>query len=254
MLGALFDAYGICTQNRNFLIDRAIWSSSKSLSDNQARFFAVKKSRIFFVDAHELVRLGMERVIEKDPRLEFCGQAGDSNQALKQIVELKPDLCITDIKLADGSGLELIQSIRAQVPNCRVLVSSMRDESVFAEKSIDAGASGFVSKTAPVSHLLDAIQQALDGQMMVDRRLQRKMSPPLDSGDHNDSSQIAGLSRREFEVFEMIGQGQGSQEIADSLAISNKTVEAHRQNIRNKLGLRNMAELICRAAVWVDKY
>ena len=217
----------------------------------------MKKSKVFVVDSHELVRLGMQTVIKKVSSLQICGESGGEGDTVARIKNSGANLVLMDIRLHACDGLQLVQQIRKKVPSCKIVVCSMRDEVVFAEKSIQCGAQGFVSKAAPVESMLDCIDRVLQGELVLGNLSQENIlyrnfqQTPISP---TASMQIANLSQREFEVFEMIGVGKGSQEIADRLDISAKTVEAHRQNIRNKLGLRNMAELVCRAAVWVDKY
>ena len=217
----------------------------------------MKKTKVYVVDSHELVRLGMQAIIKKVSNLQFCGESNGEGEVANKVKAAGAHLVVMDIRYHCCDGLKLVQQIRKKTPNCKIVVCSMRDEVVFAEKSIQCGAQGFVSKAAPVDKMLDCIRRVLDGELVLGNLSQENIlyrnfqqTPVAPSA----SMQISNLSDREFEVFEMLGVGKGSQEIADRLEISAKTVEAHRQNIRNKLGLRNMAELVCRAAVWVDKY
>jgi DNA-binding NarL/FixJ family response regulator len=208
--------------------------------------------RIMIVDDHPIVRQGMALLIGKSPSMEICAEADGMSEAIQRFIQTQPDLVIADISLNDGSGIELIKEIVAIKHDCRILVSSMHDESLFAERALRAGAMGYISKEEATETVIDAIQQVLRGKIYLSPRMtERMLSRALGAGDELTSSPIDGLSDRELEVFELIGHGITTRQIAAKLDLSPKTVETYRENIKTKLNLSNATELTRHAVQWV---
>jgi DNA-binding NarL/FixJ family response regulator len=211
---------------------------------------AKKKYKVFIVDDHPIVRRGLAELIGMEPDMEVCGQAEDMADAIKQIDANLPDVAIVDISLKGGHGLELIEHVKADHAGVKMLVSSMHDEMLFAERSLRAGASGYFPKQESTEKLLEAIRQVLRGEIYLTARMANRLMHNL-AGKQADTDPIKTLSNREIEVFEMIGQGMTTQQIARKLALSPKTVETHREKIKTKLDLKNSTELNRRAVQWV---
>jgi DNA-binding NarL/FixJ family response regulator len=210
-----------------------------------------QKHRILVVDDHPLVRRGLRELVADEPDLEVCGEADDVAQALRQVATTHPDIVIVDLTLKSGHGLDLVQEIRALDKQIKVLVSSMHDESLFAERALRAGATGYISKQEPPEKLIDAIRQVLRGEICLSSRMSNRLLHRLTTGEPLEQNPIASLSDRELEVFEMIGQGISTKQIARKLDLSYKTIETHRQKIKSKLNLKNSTELSRHATQWV---
>lgn len=202
--------------------------------------------RVVVVDDHPIVLRGLVGVISGESDLTLCGQAADATTALAIVETERPDMVIVDLSLGSiAQGMVLLERLRALDPNLRILVSSMHDENVYAERALRAGAQGYVGKHEPPEVLLRAIRRVRAGEVAVSpavaqQFVKRAMHPdPLDK--------IPRLSVREFEVFSMIGDGKGTREIAAALRISTKTVETHRDRIKQKLGITGGTELTVRA-------
>jgi DNA-binding NarL/FixJ family response regulator len=209
------------------------------------------KSRIMLVDDHPLVRRGLAEIISHEPDLEICGDAGDVQEALREVERAQPDLIVVDLTLKTGHGLELIEKLRDRNPHIKTLVSSMHDETLFAERVLRAGAMGYISKQEPPEMLLRAIRQVLRGEMYLSPRMTSRLLHGVAKGRSTSQDPVEGFSNREIEVFEMIGQGQTIQQIAMRLHLSPKTVETHREKVKQKLNLKSSAELNRRAVQWV---
>ncbi len=209
-----------------------------------------KKRKVLIVDDHPVVRRGLADVIACQPDLEICGEAADVKDALQQVKAKCPDVAVIDLALRGGHGIDLIQQIKARQDRVKMLVSSMHDETLFAERSLRAGAMGYVSKQEPTDRLLEAIRQVLRGEIYLSPRMTGRILHHVRDGGAAGEDPIATLSNRELEVFEMIGQGMTTQQIARSLGLSPKTIEAHREKIKEKLNLRNSAELNRSAVQW----
>ncbi len=209
--------------------------------------------RIFIVDDHPMMREGLAQLIGSQPGLEVCGEAGAAAEALEKINALKPDLVLTDITLPGRSGLELIKDIKAVLPQALVLVLSMHDEALYVERVLRAGARGYIMKQEGGKRITEAIGQILAGQICVSEKMSAKILE-IFSGHRAEAakSAVETLSDREFEVFQLIGQGLETKQIADKLHLSPKTVEVHRANIKGKLQLKTMGELIRYSARWVE--
>jgi len=207
-------------------------------------------TRILIVDDHPLVRTGFAQLIGDCPDLEVCGEAGDMAEALRQIDASPPQLAIIDLSLAGGSGLDLIERIKSHNKDILMLVASMHDETLYAERVLAAGARGYINKQEAQESIIRAIRQVLGGKVylseaMTERLLSRMVDAPVEKRD------IESLSNRELQVFELIGEGVSSSQIATQLNLSIKTIETHQANIKKKLGLGSAHELNQRAIRWV---
>lgn len=209
------------------------------------------RRRILIVDDHPMTRRGMAQLIGQQPDLMICGEAGDASQALASVGALKPHLVLADVSLPGKHGLELIKDIKALHPDVLVLVVSMHEENIFAERALRAGARGYLMKNEGGERLVEAIRQVLDGKLYVSQ----SMSASILDGfaghrRRGDNSALGALTDREFEVFQFVGEGLTTREIGDRLHLSGKTVETHRLHIRDKLGLKTGPELIKFAVRW----
>jgi len=210
------------------------------------------KAKILIVDDHPCARLGISHYISQEPDLAVCGQAGSGAKALRAINMLNPDLVLVDLMLPGRDGLELIKQVKAVHPDCRMLVFSMYDESLYAERALRAGACGYVMKDEPSDRLMDAIHRALAGETVLGRRAVERVLRRLSDGQSSlRATPMELLSDRELEIFRLIGEGHRRGQIAVELNISVKTVESHRTHIRRKLGFKNAAELYQYAAEFV---
>jgi DNA-binding NarL/FixJ family response regulator len=211
-----------------------------------------KAAKILIVDDHPLVREGLALRISRRSGLEVCGEADNVEDALRLIDQQNPDLAIVDVSLKSGSGVDLIHRIKARAGHTKVLVLSMYDEALYAERVLRAGAMGYINKQEARENVLDAIEHVLAGRYYLSAEMHNRMLHHMISDkDKFRRSVVDCLSNRELEVFELIGQGLPTSQIADRLHVSIKTIETHRQRIKNKLGLRNSAELGRSAAQWV---
>jgi DNA-binding NarL/FixJ family response regulator len=207
-------------------------------------------TRILIVDDHPLVRTGFAQLIGDCPDLEVCGEAADMAEALKQIETTRPDLAIIDLSLAGGSGLDLIERVRARNKDILMLVASMHDETLYAERVLAAGARGYINKQEAQDSIIRAIRQVLSGKVYLSQNMtDRLLSGMVDaSGEKRD---IDSLSNRELQVFELIGEGVPTGQIAEQLNLSVKTIETHQAHIKKKLGLGSAHELNQRAIRWI---
>lgn len=203
------------------------------------------KRRIFVVDDHPIVRQGLTQLLNDEPDLTVCGQGDDVYKSLSAIRQHPPDLALVDVSLKDGDGIELIKELRGLMPELPTLVLSMHDEQIYAERALRAGARGFIMKQEPPQALLDAIRHVLKGSVYVSDRIRDSLMRRDAHGKHvNDQLPMDRLTDRELEIFRMIGSGLSVKEIATKLILSSKTVEAHREHIKAKLGFRSSAELV----------
>jgi DNA-binding NarL/FixJ family response regulator len=211
------------------------------------------KTRVLLVDDHPTMREGLMRVIEREADMMVCGEAESIQRALEVVETSKPDIAIVDISLAGQNGIELIKDLKVRHPRLPVLVHSMHDESVYAERSLRAGAKGYISKKEPPQKLLQAIRDVLQGEISLSATMTRQILHTVgaDRADRK-TSPFRELSDREFEVFELTGQGLGTKEIAGTLHLSEKTVQAHRDHIRQKLHLPDGRSLTGFAIRWVE--
>jgi DNA-binding NarL/FixJ family response regulator len=209
------------------------------------------KRRIFIVDDHPILRQGLALLINREADLTVCGDAEEASAALHRIEDLKPDLVVLDISLNGPDGLDLLKHIRARDTSLPVLILSMMDESLYAERGLRAGANGYIMKQQATEQVLVAIRRILGGEIYVSERMSNKMLHLFVGGSPaEESSPVADLTDRELEVFRLIGEGHGTRQIADALHLSIKTVESYQAHIKEKLLLRNGRELVQRAIQW----
>ena len=211
----------------------------------------MSKSKIFIVDDHPLVREWLTTLIDQTTDLEVCDGAEDAQSALQGIARSSPDLAIIDLSLGGDSGIDLIRSIGEKFPKVAMVVLSMHDERVYAERSIRAGARGYIMKRESTKKVVDAIHQVLQGNIYLSKELTELFAQKFISGS-GDASSISQLSDREMEVFRFIGQGYETREIAESLKVNIKTVQTYCTRIKEKLNLSSGSELLREAMRWND--
>jgi DNA-binding NarL/FixJ family response regulator len=207
--------------------------------------------RVLIVDDHPIVRQGLRRMIEPEPDLVVCGEVQTEREARAAIRALAPDVVIVDISLAQGDGLELVRDVHAQRPDLPMLVLSMHDELIYAERLLAAGASGYIMKQAASDQLLIALRQVLAGGTYLSESLAGSLGRHDASGGVGvGADPIDRLSNRELQVLSLIGRGLSSREAAEALGLSVKTVETHRQSLKRKLNLATNAQLLQYAINW----
>lgn len=212
------------------------------------------KTRVFLVDDHPLVRQGIAQLIDKESDMEVCGEAEDAPDALKGIGRTNPDLVSVDISLRGYNGIELIKNIKSLYPNLPVLVLSMHEEGVYAQRALRAGALAYVMKQEAPDKVMLAIRRILNGDIYVSEKVGVQMLHQIVNGGASpNGSPIDRLSDRELEVTQLVGEGKTTREIAAFLNVSVKTIESHRANIKEKLGLKNGPELIKFCVQWVEQ-
>lgn len=208
--------------------------------------------RVLIVDDHPFMRVGLTESIGQEPGLCVCGEAADAQAALAAVEKLKPDVVVTDLNLPGRSGLELIKDLASAHPGLPVIVLTMHDEDIYAERCLRAGGRGYVMKTEGPEKLAAVIRQVLTGGTYVSAQTSTRIVEAFTGRrDFKNDTPISRLSDREFEVFQLIGQGRTTEEIAAQLHISTKTVETHRVHIKKRLDIATAAELIAYAARWV---
>jgi DNA-binding NarL/FixJ family response regulator len=205
-----------------------------------------KKKTVFIVDDHPLLRQGLALLINREPDLAVCGEAEEAHTAIKAIIRDKPDILIVDISLNGPDGLDLLKQIRSLYPDLPVLILSMHDESIYAERALRARANGYIMKQEATEKVLVAVRCILSGDIYLSERMSRKLLHQYISagGSAQTRSQLSALSDRELEVFRLIGEGRGTRQIADKLHLSVKTVETYQAHIKDKLSLRSGRELV----------
>ncbi len=212
-----------------------------------------RQARILLVDDHPIVREGLAQLIQEHGGFVVCGEAEDSDQAMEAVPQLKPDLVVVDVSLANSNGLELVKQFKTHFPDLPALVLSMHDETVYAPRALQAGARGYVMKREARQSIVKAIQRVLEGGIYVSDRMSAHFLEQVAGGKPSASKGgIARLTDRELQVFELIGNGKSTRQIAEMLHRSVKTVEAHREHIKEKLALENAAELNRLAYQWVQ--
>ena len=208
------------------------------------------KVRVFLVDDHPIVRRGFQLLLGMEPDLMVCGEADTGSAALQKILTLKPDVAIVDLALKAGSGLELIKQLRAQGMKVKLLVFSMRDEGIYAERALRAGADGYITKEEGTERAIQAIRVLMEGKRYLSERITERMMDTLAGNGPETGATIESLTDRELEVLELLGKGLGSRDIAEKLHLSIKTIESHREHIKAKLGLTRATELVTYAFNW----
>ena len=210
-----------------------------------------KKSQVYIVDDHAMFRDGLRQVINLEPDMAVCGDASSAEEALKKIGQLKPDLVIVDISLAGTSGHDLIKIIKQEYEDLPVLVVSMHPESLYGERSLRAGAMGYVMKSEPAKTVLAAIRKVLVGDVHVSNKMASSVVARFVKGEADQtSSPLEMLSDREIEVFRMLGQGKGTREIAEEMDVALPTISSFKNRIKEKLKVKNSTEMILYAIQW----
>jgi len=211
-----------------------------------------QRSRILIVDDHPLFREGLRQMIARNPDLLVCGEAPDAAEALQAVADLKPDLVLVDISLGGTNGIDLIKSLKAKYDDLPLLVISMHDESLYAERALRAGAMGYVMKHEPPKVVKAAIYKVLNGDIFLSEKMSTSMLSKLMRGKGEQLvSPIEKLSDRELEVFQMLGQGKGTRQVAEELQLTIPTINSFRARIKEKLQLKSSTEMILHAIQWV---
>jgi DNA-binding NarL/FixJ family response regulator len=221
------------------------------ITRHDANVFSAKKKAVFVVDDHPIIRQGLTLLINREPDLAVCGEAEEMHAALSAIQTLRPDILIVDISLNGPDGLELLKNIRLTSPRLPVLILSMHDESIYAERALRAGANGYIMKQEATEKVLVALRRILSGEIYVSGRIANSMLQHYVHGaSPSPHSSISELTDRELEVFRLIGEGHGTRQIAEALHLSVKTVESYQAHIKEKLCLRSARELVQHAVEW----
>lgn len=212
-----------------------------------------RKRRIFLVDDHPLVREGLTNLINGQDDLIVCGEAEDSAAAITGIAKTRPDVALVDISLKNESGLELVKNLESQFPLVALIVLSMHDEALYAERALRAGARGYVMKRESTKSVLASIRRVLEGGVYVSERVVNSMARRFSSSSKGaESSPVERLSDRELEIFRLLGQGRTTAQIAEDLHLSLKTVQAYCARAKEKFGVSSLGELLRAAIRWED--
>ena len=215
---------------------------------------ARKRRQVLLVDDHPIVRQGLRRLIDGEGDLEVCAEAGTMREARQAIREKDPDVVVVDISLKEGDGMELIKDVRAHHPSLPMLVLSMHDEGVYAERLLAAGANGYIMKQAATDQFINALRRVLEGGVDVSEAVGARMIRKLAAGGATTSvDPIDRLSNRDLQILQMIGRGLSTRQAAEALNLSVKTVESHRQRIKRKLDLATSSQLVQHAVNWVTR-
>lgn len=206
-------------------------------------------SSVYIVDDHPLYCDGLTALISRESGLNPCGVAHTASKAREEIPSLRPDLVLLDLGLSDGSGLDLIQYFRSVMPGLKMLAVSAFDETIYAERALHSGASGYMMKSEGASNLIEAIHTVLNGDLYVSEVIRQRVFE-RQLGLRRDEGKVDGLTDRELEVYRMVGEGISTVAIAERLHLSPKTVDSYRRNAQDKLGLRSARELLRHATVW----
>jgi len=212
-----------------------------------------QKIKIFLVDDHPLVREWLTNLLNQQPDFQVCGESAAAPEALQLIVTAKPDIAIVDLALASGSGLELIKSIRSGHPGIAVLVLSMHDELLYAERALRAGAGGYIMKSEATQKVIQAVRTVLGGEVYVSPNVASMIAQRVVGGKkENAALAVAELSDRELEVFQLLGRGFSTRQISEHLHVGFKTVQSYSARIKEKLNLANINELMREAIRWQE--
>ena len=207
--------------------------------------------RVYLVDDHPLMRESLEALLKQELDLVVCGAADNARRAQKEILEKKPDLAILDITLNESSGFDIIKCLRAEAPRLKIVVLSMHDEKLYAERCIRSGANGYVMKRESSDRILSAIRDVLAGKLAISDKIATALAErSLRAKKSQEGALLSELSDRELEVFNLLGQGLVSRKIAENLNVSAKTVQAHFHRIKQKLHLSTATELLREATRW----
>jgi DNA-binding NarL/FixJ family response regulator len=210
-----------------------------------------KKFRVLLVDDHPIVRQGLALLIDRERDLSVCGEADGAHTGLRAVETLRPDIVVLDISLSGPDGLDVLKEIRMKSGSLPVLILSMHDEAIYAERALRAGANGYIMKQEATEKVLVAIRRILQGDVYLSERLTSTMLQQFVHGNAvTKSSPILSLTDRELEIFRLIGEGHSTRKIAEELHLSVKTIESHQAHIKEKLALRNARELVQHAVEW----
>jgi DNA-binding NarL/FixJ family response regulator len=219
---------------------------------SRRKSFGDRSARILIVDDHPMMREGLAARIGRQQDMEICGEADNAGEALKQVKNLQPDLVIVDITLVDSMGIDLIKDVAARYPNVKMLVVSAFEESLYAERSLRAGAHGYINKREVQEKIVEALRTVLSGETYLSPQMtQRMLSQAIKGKRPAEQDPVERLSNRELEVFRLIGQGKATGEIARLLHLSVHTIDTHREKIRHKLDITSGQELMQKAVQWV---
>jgi len=211
------------------------------------------KTRVAVVDDHPIVRQGLAELINCQDDMEFCCEAADAASAIEAIYAARPDVAVIDLSLKESNGIDLIKDLKQRMPELRVLVLSMYDEFLYAERVLRAGARGYVTKNEASENVISAIRKVVAGQIYLSPQMASKMLAKfVDGPDVGDTRLQDRLTDRELQIFSLFGQGMTRGQIAEQLHISVKTVESHRENLKRKLNLDTATELLQHAICWVQ--
>ncbi|MDY6850170.1 MAG: response regulator transcription factor [Thermodesulfobacteriota bacterium] len=208
--------------------------------------------KILLVEDHPVFRLGLRELIEQEPDLLVCGEAKNVGEGWEQVSREQPDLVIVDISLDGRNGLELVKQLKKQIPQLPALVLSMYEESLYAERALQAGARGYIMKHETADLIIDVIRKVCAGEVYLSAKMTSEILAKMAGGTHSQSPHQC-LTSRELEVFEMIGHGLTTKEISTKLCLSTKTIGTYRERIKEKLNLRNTSALSHRAVQWVEQ-
>ena len=212
------------------------------------------KRKVFLVDDHPIVREGLSQLINREKDLAVCGEAGDISSALQSIANSRPNVVVVDLTLESGSGLRVIENIKYDNPDLPVLVLSMHDESVYAERCFRAGARGYIMKQEPSDKMISAIRNVLDGKLYISSSMEKKFLNKFISGTVRDfHAPVDVLSRRELEVYQLFGEGLRKKDIAGQLNLSVKTIETYIENIKRKMNFKSIHDIIMHAVRFRDE-
>lgn len=211
-----------------------------------------RNHRVYLVDDHPLVREGLGNLINQQTDLTVCGEAEDSGGAIAGIQETQPDVVLVDISLKNESGLELVKTLKNQFPDLAVIVISMHDEALYAERALHAGARGYVMKRETTKNVLTAIRRVLEGDVYISDRVVNSMAKRMSSRKTAAAEPVERLSDRELEIFRLLGQGRTPSQIAEDLRLSLKTVQAYCARAKEKFGVTSLTELLRAAIRWED--
>ena len=202
------------------------------------------KSRVYLIDDHPLLVQGVSELIDAEGDMKVVGSTGEWTNALKQIPELKPDVVVLDITLARANGIEVLKNLRVHFPELKVLMLSMHDENLYAMRSLRAGASGYIMKVSAAEEVVSALRQILGGDIYLSARVAKQtMMSLVGRRKEGAGSSMDDLSDRELEVFQMVGDGMSTRQIAERLHLSVKTIETHKSHIKEKLHLESATQL-----------
>jgi len=211
---------------------------------------AAVKTSVFLVDDHPIVRRGLKLLLQLEPGFTVCGEAGSAPEALRQIIELQPDMAIVDLSLNFSSGLDLVKDLRHQAPKLKILVFTMRDDPVYVERALRAGADGYLAKTRTGQDILQAVHTVAEGKRYVSGEMAEHLMDRVIGHAAAGARALDTLTDRELEVLQLLGEGLSSRQVSERMHVSFKTVESHREHLKSKLDLHSASELVSFAFNW----